>query len=537
MTDSSTTPSRLLRSNVAVAAGTALSRISGLLRVATLGFVLGRTALTDAYNQANATPNLIYELLLGGVLSATLVPLFTRLDHDRDEEGATAVISVSVVVLAGLTIIAVAAAPLVFRMYSWLSSSNVDTAQYRRVGQLLAAIFLVQIFFYGVNALMSARLQARGRYFAAAWVPALSNVIIIGGLLLVPRIMRTTPALGDVLTNDRLRWTLGLGATAGIAAMALALVPASRRAGLPLRFRPNFSHPAVRQLRSLSGWALGYVIFNQVAILVVQNLLLRSGSGNQSAYTNAFTFFTLPHGLLAMSIATTFLPAMSRLAKERDRAGFIDRASLGIRLVALLTIPAGFGLFALRRPIIGLALQHFHFSAADALSTSRALAGFALGLGGFSIYLFVLRAFYAHQDARTPFVINAVENAINIVLAVMLVDRFGVLGLGASFAVAYIVSAALALQVLGYKVAGFPVRAVVASILRMLIASAVMAEAVWLVGRAIGDNDGLGALARVGCAVVVGLAVYVGLLTAMGSVEIDQLKRNLRRAPGVPPTS
>ena len=70
--------SRLLRSNVAVAAGTALSRVTGLLRVIVLGYVLGQTALADAYAVANETPNIVYELLLGGVLSATLVPLFSR---------------------------------------------------------------------------------------------------------------------------------------------------------------------------------------------------------------------------------------------------------------------------------------------------------------------------------------------------------------------------------------------------------------------------------------------------------------------------
>ena len=119
--------SSLLKSNIAVASGTAMSRVTGLLRVMAFGYVLGKSSLTDAYNQANASPNLIYELLLGGVLSATLVPLITRLHHEQDEEGQVAVRSVAIVMLAALTALAVAAAPLIFRLYAIGPSFHPDT--------------------------------------------------------------------------------------------------------------------------------------------------------------------------------------------------------------------------------------------------------------------------------------------------------------------------------------------------------------------------------------------------------------------------
>ena len=162
--------SSLLRSNVAVATGTALSRVTGVLRVAVLGAVLGApSALADAYDLANGTPNMIYELLIGGVLSSSLVPLFTRLHEEKDTDGTNAVVSVAVVVMAAITAVAVLAAPLIFRLYSLMTSAAVDAGQYREVGTLLSRIFLVQIFFYGLNALASALLNARSRFFAAAW--------------------------------------------------------------------------------------------------------------------------------------------------------------------------------------------------------------------------------------------------------------------------------------------------------------------------------------------------------------------------------
>ncbi|MEA3185650.1 MAG: putative peptidoglycan lipid flippase [Ilumatobacteraceae bacterium] len=525
--------SSLLRSNVTVAAGTAVSRLTGLARVAVIGIVLSQGPVADAYDQANGTPNMIYELLLGGVLSATLVPLFTRLHEDDDDEATSAVISVGIIVVAIITAVAVVAAPLIFRMYSLFTSSSVDAGDYHRVGTLLARIFLVQIFFYGLNAIGVAVLNARRRFFAAAWAPALSNLAIIASLLLVPgTIGHRVPQLSDVLDNSKLRWTLGLGATLGIAVLAIALLPALTRARLRFRFTPEFGHPAVRTLRSLSGWALGYVAANQAAIIVIRNLL-RGGSGNEDAYTKAFTWFVLPHGLLAVSIATTFLPELSSAIKRNDRQAVLDRSSLGIRLISLVTLPAGVGLFVLRRPVIGAAFQHGKFTAANSLNTSRALAGFALGLVGFSVYLFILRVFYAHQDARTPFVINVGQNLLNIVLALLFVHRWGLLGLGLAFGLSYLLAAAWALQILHYKLPAFAVDAVIASLWRIGLSSLIMAEVVWAVARVVGANSGSGSILRVVISTIVGAAAYVAMLMVLRSPELDDLVARLRPTKSV----
>jgi putative peptidoglycan lipid II flippase len=521
--------SSLLKSNLAVASGTATSRLTGLLRVMAFSYVLGRSSLTDAYNQANASPNLVYELLIGGVLSSTLVPVYTRLRHEKDEAGEVAVRSVTLVVLAGITTVAVLAAPWIFRIYATRTSAEVDAHLYQQVGSTLAAFFLIQIFFYGLNAVVGAQLQARQRFFAAAWAPALSNVVIIVTLLMVPHVLDgASPTLQEVLTNGAFRWTLGLGATAGIAVMAVTLVPALSRAGVSLAFRPNFRHPAVNRLRRLGAWALAYVVANQVAIVVVQNLLVNSGSGNQTAYLYGYTFFVLPHGLLGVSIATTFTPEMSRAVAAKDKARLINRADIGIRMVALLTIPAGFGLFVLRRAIAGLALEHGKCDAACGLAASRTLAGFSLGLGAFSVYLFALKAFYSHQDARTPAILNIGENLVNIVLAFVLYRQFGVIGIAASFAIAYVVAALWTLQVLSYKVSGFGLRPVLGALYRLVLASVIMAEAVWAVARLVGSNSGGGALLRIAVGGVVGVGVYLGMLIVLGAPELDALRNRFR---------
>lgn len=517
----------LLRSNAVVALGTGLSRLTGMLKVIVFGAVIGQTALADAYDGANNSPNAVYELLLGGVLSAALVPLFTRLLEDEDREGAEAVVGVAIVVLTAITAIAVFFAPWIFRVFALDPDASVDANDFRTVGTALARIFLLQIFFYGIAALFGALLNSQRRFFAAAWSPVLANVVIICSLLYVPTLLGgDPPILRDVLDSPSFRWLLGLGATGGIALQALVLLPAIHQARLDFRFRFRPRHPAVRQLFRLSGWTFGYVLANQLAVVVVKNLAA-PGSGGQDAYAKATTFFYFPHGLLAMSIATTFVPEMARAVARRDRDAFVERTALGVRLVGLLTIPASFGFLALARPIIGALLQHGQFDAAAADNTSRALAGLSIGLAAYSVYLFTLRGFYAHQDTRTPFFVNCIQVAINVVLAFALVGPFDVLGLGLSFAISYLVAGVFALYLLQIKVPAFPARRVIGELGRTTAAGAAMGLVVWAVSRTVGDDDGAGAALRLLVGTAVGVLVYLGGLTLLRSPEVGQL-RNLR---------
>ena len=516
----------LLRSNAIVALGTGLSRLTGMLRVIVFGVVIGQTALADAYDGANNSPNAVYELLLGGVLSAALVPMFTRMLENDDRDSAEAVVGTAIVALTFITAIAVFFAPWVFRVFSLNPADGIDANQFRTVGTALTRIFLLQIFFYGVSAVLGSLLNAQRRFFAAAWSPLLANIVIICTLLYVPILLHHPDdgiPLVEVLNSPSFRWLLGLGATGGIALQALILLPAIHRAGLNFRFRFRPRHPAVRHLMRLSGWTFGYVMANQATVIVIKNLA-EPGSGGQDAFTKATTFFYFPHGLLAMSIATTFIPEMARAVARRDRDAFVERTAFGLRLVGLLTFPAAFAFLVMSRPIIGALLQHGEFSVSASITTSRALAGLSLGLVGYSIYLFALRGFYAHQDTRTPFLINLVQNVLNIILAFALVGTYGVLGLGVAFAASYVIGAVVALFVLRIKVRTFPVGEVLLSLARMLAAAAVMGAVLWLALKPVGDNDGFGAVLKIAVGTTIGILVYLGALTLFRVPEVNGIR-------------
>jgi len=188
-----------------------------------------------------------------------------------------------------------------------------------------------------------------------------------------------------------------------------------------------------------------------VALVVIKNLA-EPGSGNVDAYSKAYAFFSLPHGLLAVSIATTFVPDLARAVAQNSKTEFVSRFNSGLKLTALATIPASLGLFVFAKPLVAALLQYGNFDADAATNTARALTGLSVGLVGFSVYLFILRGFYSYGDTRTPFFINLFENALNILLAILLVERFDVLGLGLAFSSAYLISSIVAFFALRRKI-------------------------------------------------------------------------------------
>ena len=513
-----------------VALGTLLSRLTGFARFALL-VALTHTNLSDAYNVANNVPNMLYELVLGGVLTATLIPLFTEQADSDDREGTSAVVSTALLATLALTVVAFVASPLIVRLLTVASPGTpADVAQLRSVATYFAFWFAPQILFYGVTFLATGLLNARRRFFAAAWAPVLNNVIVIVALALMARAVRGERSLATATTGSSLRLWLAVPTTAGIVAMAVSLLPALARAGvrLRLRLRPDRRHPAVQRVLRLSRWTAGYVVANQLALFAV-TALTKPGTGGSTAYFLAFLILQLPIGLLAMSVTTTFTPELARARQARDRNAFVGTFTVGARALAVVLLPAAAGLVALARPVVAVVLEHGSYRAASAEVTAHALAAFAVGMPFLAGYLYLMRGFYAHDDTRSPFVINLVENVLNIAVGLALVGRFGVPGLAWSFTAAYALAASLALRVLDWKVRGVGLRALLAALARLAVPAVVCGEAAWLASRLVGSDRGLGALARLVVGTVVGAVVYAAGLVFVRAPELGQLRRLARR--------
>ena len=514
---------RLARTSALIGIGTLASRVTGFLRVAALA-ALAFGPLTDVYNIANSTPNIVYELLLGGILTATLVPLFVE-SHETGDDGATdAINTMAIAVLLIGTVAGVLAAPWIVRAYGTSSGHPVRVA----LATDLLRWFMPQMLFYGVTALATAMLNARRRFAAAAFAPVLNNVVVIAMLIAVGRVASAPPTVRSVLDDPVLVLLLGLGTTAGVVAMTLILLPAVRRAGAGFRWRWAPRHPAVRKLARLSGWTMGYVAANQVAFFVVL-VLAYQRRADVSVYLAAFTFFQLPHGLLAVSVMTALGPEIASRHQAHDIAGLRNHFTAGLRILVIMMIPAAVGLAMLARPLIGALLDHGDFRASAITPTADTVRAFAVGLVAFSVYLYVVRTFSSMQDTRTPFLMNIVENGVNIATAFAFYEWRGVEGLAWSWSVAYTVGAIVALLALrrrldrldGRWLAWIGVK-VLAAVLPAGIVGA------WL-------TDVIGATTpgqSIVAVVVVGAvfcAIFVGVLQLLGVALIRMIRGILRR--------
>ena len=548
--DSARTDGGFGRSAAVMASGTLLSRITGAVRTITLlGF--GVTALTDTYTTANNTPNMIYELVAGGVLSAVLVPIFVglfRRDDERSHDGINAIVSLAAVVLLAAVLIVVAAAPAIV----WVFLSGSDDGLKRSVAAQLLRMFAPQIGVYGFITIATAMLNARRRFAAPMFAPVLNNVVVIIVLLWARRLVHslvphpgtsTTATLRAVALDGPAKLLLGLGTTAGVLVMGLAMLPSVRGLGVRLRWHWEPRHPAVRELIRLSGWTVGYVVANQVALSFVTNTANRA-DGDYTAYNSAYsTFFLLPHGVFAVSIMTALQPALSEAYLDRRRGRFRIRLTSGIRSILAVMVPAAVGYAILSRPIVGL-IRNGSLSAGGSDHVADVLRAFAVGLPGFSVYLLLVNAFQAMRNTRATFEINVIENAINIVMAALLYRLgMGVEGLALSFSIAYLASAMLAFRRVSRHTRGLKERELVLHLGRVLVASAAMAVAIKLVAsgaaRLFVGADAtlrlpgrLGLVVEVGAAVTCGVTVYAVVGRMVGVTEFASVVAGLRRRIG-----
>ncbi|HMD46740.1 MAG TPA: murein biosynthesis integral membrane protein MurJ [Acidimicrobiales bacterium] len=534
-----TTTTSLRRATAWMATGTVLSRLTGVLRVLALAYALGLTHLADSYNLANTAPNMVYDVVLGGVLSATFIPVFVdRLATRSEREAWRAISSVVTVSLAVLVIACVGlwfVAPLVIGAFTALGHGHLLPATLtleRSVATSLLRWFVPQVFFYGVISLSTALLNTRRRFIAPMWVPIANNVVCIAVLVWFHEVT-AHPSLVSVQLHPSQIVLLGLGTTLGVAVQAALLLPSLRRANLRLRWRWDPLHEAVRTVGRLGSWTLGFVLTNQIALFVVLALAVTAGgTAPVSSYTYAYTFMQMPYAVVAVSVMSAVTPDLAERWSTREIPAFKHRLAQGLRAILAIILPAAMGLLLLAKPAVALLLGHGAATPAQTADTGAALAAFALGLPGFCTFLYVVRVLQAMQRTKVAFWLYLVENAVNVVLAVAFVGPLGVRGLALALSIAYSVAAVLGLAVLRTWLGPLGTPRVWAPLRRVVIATVVMGVAVLFVSNVSAANHGLALLGRVLTSVVVGVVVFAATVALLGAR--DQRRRPRTGPPGAP---
>ena len=519
-----------------MAVGTTLSRLTGLGRMVALVFALGvaESRLADTYNIANTLPNIIYELVLGGVLTSVFIPVLVQelrtREHDDAWEAASSLVSTSLAVLVALSAVTVVVAPWVVGLFS-SRLSGAEAANQRELATFFLRFFALQVALYGYAAIAGALLNAYDRFAVPMFAPILNNAVVIATFLVFAAVVSGTPTNASVNADLGSKLLLALGTTAGVGAMAAVHWPYVRQLPGRLRLRIDFRHPAVCKLARLSGWTLLYVVVNQIGLGIA--LYLANGEqGGPTAYFTAFAFFQLPYGIVAVSIMTALLPTLSGQYVAGDTAGFRARTADGLRATGLLLLPATAAYLVLAKPLIQTLLERGVAQDASSALVAEVLQMFAIGLLPFSAFLLFNRAFYARQDTRTPLLLNIVDNVVTVALDFALFPFMGVAGLALAHSLGYVVATAVAGLLLARRLGGLGIRHSVRELGKVSLASgiATLAMVAVVVGaREVTDAGGGRALVQLIAGVVVGGGVF--LLSAL-ALRVQDLALLLRFVPG-----
>jgi putative peptidoglycan lipid II flippase len=506
---------------LSIASGTLASRITGLLRVLVLAYVLGFSPLADAFNLANTVPNMLFDLVLGGIASATFIPVFVErlaVDGERHAwKSISSVVTVALVLLGFASVLAWILAPYLIDGFTALGHSapsahhdvTTQLATQRAVATSLLRWFVPQIFFYGLIAVSSSLLNVRHKFGAPAWVPMANNAVCIAVLFWF-HLVDPTPTLASVNHTTNLA-TLGLATSAGVLLQALLLVPSMARADLwRLSFRFDLRDVAVRAVARLGAWTLAIVVANQIALYVVLAFAFGSSSHAPiSAYTYGWSFMQMPYAVVVVSVLSAMTPQLAALATAKDHRGFSQRLGLGLRQSLLIIIPLSAVLVILAQPIVALALNHAN--GAHSLPAGTVLAVLAAGLPGFTVFQVAIRAMQARQRARDAFWLYLLQNSLNIALALVM-GRHSLGALTATVSISYSVAAIVALVVLARQKVTLMDTLLSEPIARSLFAAVMSAIAMAVFYNLNGWVSGVGLAARFTLSGIGGLVVYGGLM-------------------------
>ena len=522
----------LARPAAVMAVGTALSRLTGLGRIVALALALGvaESRLADAYNLAATLPFVLYELALGGVLTSIFIPVLIQELRTKEKkeawESVSALVTAAVGMLCLLALVVIVAAPLIMDFFGNRVPGS-EAATQESLTTFLLRIFALQIALYGFTAIAAGLLNSHGQFAVPMFAPIVNNLVVIAGFLTFALVVSGVPTQESVEADFGLKLLLGMASTAGVAAMVLVYWPFLRRLPGKLRVRIDLGHPAVRKMARLSSWTVVYVLINALGT-VVSFYLANQLQGGISAYVTAFAFFQLPIGIAAVSIATALVPKLSAHHVDADMGEFRARLAGGLKITALLMLPATAAFIVLANPMVEVLLEHGIVQAESADLVASTLRYFAIGLLPFAAFQLLMRGFYTRQDARAPALINIIEVGVTVILDLALYGPLDVGGLALAHSLGYVAGVAVAWVWLTREIGTFSGHAILGETVKVLLAAAVMAGAMLgvlgLIGEAL-DPGFLRSLVELVTAGVVGLGVFFAAAYLLRVRDLAEFKR------------
>jgi putative peptidoglycan lipid II flippase len=469
----------LFRASSVMAIGTIISRITGFIGGVIMIATLGTALLADAFNVANTMPNILYNLLVGGALTAIFVPQLVRAFDDADGGHLFASRLVTTIsgILLVLVIIGVIFAPQLVYIYApSFSTPGFETE--REIAIAFTRYCLPQIFFLGLFTMLGQVANARGSFAPLMWAPIANNLVVI---VVFSAFLIKWPSVNvDSITSTQIQ-ILGWGTTAGIIVQALILIPVVKRSGI--KIRPKWGVAGLGKSFSLAGWTLVYVLISQIGYLITVNVATTAAVDSARAgittgvgftpFKNAYLIMLLPYSIVTISIVTALLPHMSKLAINKKVEDVKEQLLRAIKTVAVLTIPSSVA-FLLFGPLITEVL-FFGIDKNDGIYIGYVLSALSLGLVAFSINLVLIRGFNAFEDTRTQvwsiLIINIISVGLSYLFLAVLPSDWVTVGLGFAFSVSYLIGLFITLRLLKKHTGTIHVREFIGQHGRLLLAA------------------------------------------------------------------
>ncbi|MBA2616214.1 MAG: murein biosynthesis integral membrane protein MurJ, partial [Actinobacteria bacterium] len=513
---------RLARSTAVFSVATGASRILGLVREILVRRLFGVEGQINAFTVAFQVPNLVRALVADAALSAAFVPVFSELLEKRDTARAWRIASTLLwLVLLGLgalTALFILLAPWIMRPFGYEGADEELVVN-------LSRILFPTVVLLGLSGIVVGILNSYEHFAVPALAPVAWNLVIILGLLLgVPG--------ADGATNELYVYAGSIVVATFV--QLLLPIPWLRGRDDRLRVAVNWRDPAVRRVfvhMIPVTLGLGLINFNQVVNTLFAARYIDPNLA-PSAIEAAFRIYMLPQGVFAVAVATVLFPLLSRLAAREDTDAFRSTTSLGLRQIAFFLLPASAVVAALAIPIVRLLYERGAFGPAETEVVGKALAAFAVGLTFNGTMLMLNRAFFSLQSPWVPTAVALANLTLQVALNAALY-RVGVWGIPLATSIVNVAGTAALLVVFRRRLGRIEGGRILASYVRIALASALAAAAAF--GAWYGLDDGLGRavaaqIASVGAAVLAGAASFLLGARILRIEELDALISLVRRS-------
>jgi putative peptidoglycan lipid II flippase len=507
---------------------TLLTKVVGLGREVVIAAIYGAGSTFSAFTVAFQIPNVIRTFVADQALVGALVPVFTGLREEGDEERAwrvaSTVASVLLILLLPLTALSMLGANLFVDFAVYDRNKAIDLS----LAADLFRIMIPVVVLMSLGGVIIAILNSYGKFGPPAFAQLSFNAVALAVVLALH------PSRHDIPTYA---WAI-LIATVVQAALP---VPWLRGHGQSLRLGAAFRDPAVRAvvlamlpvMLSLAALNLNNIVNTYWSShLSSAQLLGDKGAGPATIY-KAFGVFQLPQGIFSLAVATVFFPLFARHAARGDTASFRSAAVASSRQIVVLLMPATVFMVVFSEPIVRLLFQRSEFTADNTVLVAAALQGFAVGLIGNGAIQLLMRAFFSLRMPWTPAVIGFSVNLLgNIVLGALLHGPLGVRGITLSMAIANTASFMVMYAVLSRRLDGAPIWPIVSCVLLSGAAAGVSVALGWGAWKLVEDVLGTGFAGQaVGmlAAVTITWGLYSVLALRLRLVNVPQLRRAMKR--------